>query len=68
MRILFTAAQTFFDEAWRRCEAEGWCDGHGGAEYDRILSAWIAADMPFDVWTFIRKRGSLVCKVKGGAS
>jgi len=43
-----------FREAWTYCVEEGWCDDPFGAEYTRILSAWLAAGMPHPISQFIR--------------
>lgn len=47
------ASAAFFNEAWRRCSKEGWCDEFDGKEYQRIFLEWIQAGKPYDVWMFI---------------
>jgi len=42
-----------FDLAWKEQAAAGVCDMFGGAEYRRLLAAWIKAGKP-DPPAFIR--------------
>jgi hypothetical protein len=60
-----TAAERYFAEAWLRCAEEGWCDALGGQEYSRVLAAWGAADMPYDVVDWILCRANEAPAPKG---
>ena len=33
-----------FDEEWKYAEEHGYCDGLGGAEYNRVRAAWLAEE------------------------
>jgi hypothetical protein len=43
-----------FDEAWKKCAAQGQCDAIGGAEYRRVYYEWLARGKPLNLAVFIR--------------
>jgi hypothetical protein len=48
-----------FWAAYEQLSASGWCDGAGGAEYDRVREEWEKAGRPEDVDAFIRRRANV---------
>lgn len=56
------ALATTFDPAWRECEERRWCDGHGGVEYERVVSEWFAAGRltPDGLAAWIRSRANWI--------
>lgn len=48
-----------FRQAWRAAEADGSCDGIGGAEYRRVLREWMQAECGPDPFDFILRRANI---------
>lgn len=46
-----------FDQVWEVMSDEGMCDEQGGAEYDRVLSHWLATGLVGSLAGFIDFQG-----------
>jgi hypothetical protein len=50
----YALATWYFRVTWRRLAKGGTCDDIDGAEYHRVLSAWLRANAPLPVEPFVR--------------
>jgi hypothetical protein len=44
-------SQAHFDTIWRQLAKQGWCDGFGGHQYQRISSLWLSMSSPLHLIT-----------------
>lgn len=53
-----TADVYSFCRVWERLSEQGECDALGGAEFSRVLEAWLAAGRPTPIVRFIRPQAN----------